>query len=393
VVTGSTISDTTVNSTATLGGTGSIAAPVTVNAGGTMSPGLSPGIFSNGNYTQTGDLKIEIVNPISPATAGTDYDQLSVTGTVTLNPGATLTLAFLGSGKVPVGTIYTLIANDGTDAVVGTFAGLPEGTIFTANGQLWQISYVGGDGNDVTLQAVPPPPPPSTGKRVAAGAGTAAVGNPVVVYNPNLTVHSTANPYPHFAGGVHVASADVTGDGIADLITGPGVGGGPHIQVFDGASGALINSFFAFEDTFRGGAFVAGGDLDGDGFAEVIVSADVGGGPRVVVFRGSAVASGQFVDGQTGDGVMLSFFGVPDPSFRGGATVAVGDVNGDGVPDVVVAAGEGGGPRVVVWDGKLLAQGVVPAAPLADFFAFDETLRTGAYVSVGDVTGDGWPTC
>jgi hypothetical protein len=58
-----------------------------------------------------------------------------------------------------VGTIYTLIANDGTDAVVGTFAGLPEGKIFTANGQLWQISYVGGDGNDVTLQAVPRPRP------------------------------------------------------------------------------------------------------------------------------------------------------------------------------------------------------------------------------------------
>jgi len=87
--------------------------------------------------------------------------------------------------------------------------------------------------------------------------------------------------------------------------------------------------------------------------------------------------------------VLVSFFGIPDPSFRGGATVAVGDVNGDGVPDVVVAAGVGGGPRVVVWDGKLLAGGVVPTTPLADFFAFEETLRTGVYVSVGDVTGDG----
>jgi autotransporter-associated beta strand protein len=383
LVTGSTTSGTTVNSTATLGGTGSIAAPVAVNPGGTLNPGVAVGILSTGNYTQTGNLTIEIVNPISPATAGTDYDQLSVTGTVTLNPGATLTLAFVGSGQVPAETIYTLIANDGIDAVVGTFAGLPEGKIFTANGQRWQISYVGGDGNDVTLRALPP------GNRLAVGAGTAAVGNPVVVYNPDLSVNSTANPYPQFAGGVRVASADVTGDGIADLITAPGVGGGPHIQVFDGVSGALLNSFFAFEDTFRGGAFVAGGDLDGDGLAEVIVSADFGGGPRVVVFRGSAVASGQFVDGQTGDGVLVSFFGIPDPSFRGGARVAVGDVNGDGVPDVVVAAGEGGGPRVVVWDGKLLAGGMVPAAPLADFFAFDETLRTGAYVSVGDVTGDG----
>jgi hypothetical protein len=70
--------------------------------------------------------------------------------------------------------------------------------------------------------------------------------------------------------------------------------------------------------------------------------------------------------------------------------VAVGDVNGDGTPDVVVAAGVGGGPRVAVWDGKLLAQGVVPAAPLADFFAFEESFRNGAYVSVGDIDGDGF---
>jgi len=266
------------------------AGSLTLNAG-TLTPVAGVGILSTGNYTQTGNLTIEIVNPTSPATAGVHYDQVNVTGTVTLNPGATLTLAFVGSGQVPVGTVYTLIANDGTDAVVGTFAGLPQGKIFTANGQRWQISYTGGDGNDVTLRALPP------GNRLAVGAGTAAVGNPVVVYNPDLSVNSTANPYPQFAGGVRVASADVNGDGIADLITAPGVGGGPHIQVFDGVSGALLNSFFAFEDTFRGGAFVAGGDLDGDGLAEVVVSADVGGGPRVVVFRGSAVASGQFVNG------------------------------------------------------------------------------------------------
>jgi hypothetical protein len=282
--------------------------------------------------------------------------------------------------------------------VVGSFAGLPQGKIFAANGQRWQISYVGGDGNDVTLQAVlpppppPPPPPPSPppGERLAVGAGTAAVGNPVVVYNPNLSVNSTLNPYPQFPGGVRVATADVTGDGIDDLITGPGAGGGSHIQVFDGVSGKLISSFFAFEDTFRGGAFVAGGDIDGDGFADVLVTPDVGGGPRVVIFQGKAIAAGQAVNGVTGQGVLVSFFGIPDPDFRGGARVAVGDVNGDGVPDVVVAAGVGGGPRVAVWDGKLLAGGVVPAAPLADFFAFEDSLRNGVYVSVGDIDGDGF---
>jgi hypothetical protein len=99
---------------------------------------------------------------------------------------------------------------------------------------------------------------------------------------------------------------------------------------------------------------VAGGDINGDGFADVVVTPDVGGGPRVVIFQGKAIAAGQAVNGVTGQGVLVSFFGIPDPDFRGGARVAVGDVNGDGTPDVVVAAGERGaaGRGWQIWDGK-----------------------------------------
>ena len=70
-----------------------------------------------------------------------------------------------------------------------------------------------------------------------------------------------------------VAAADVTGDGVAEIITGAGPGGGPHVRV-DGLQQQKVLGgwlkFYADDAEFTGGVFVAGGDVDGDGRAEVI---------------------------------------------------------------------------------------------------------------------------
>ncbi len=227
-----------------------------------------------------------------------------------------------------------------------------------------------------------------TNELLVAGVGGGVPTNSVQVYNPDRSPKFAINPYPGFSGGVRVATADVNGDGIDDVITGAGFGGGPQVSVYDGVSGVLLSSFAVFEDSFRSGIFVTGGDIDGDGFADVVVSADRDGGPRVIVFRGSDIAAGKGVNGVTGQGVLVSFFGIQDPNFRGGARTAVGDFNGDGFADVAVAAGFGGGPRISVWDGKSLATGSAPANPFANFFAFEDALRNGAFVGVGDVNGD-----
>src|SRR5262249_4759498 len=89
-----------------------------------------------------------------------------------------------------------------------------------------------------------------------------------------------------FSGGVHVAGGDLDGDGLAEIVTGTGQGGSPHVKVFSGASGALLNSFMAYDAAFTGGVNVAVGRVTGAANAEIITGAGPGGGPHVKVFNG-----------------------------------------------------------------------------------------------------------
>jgi hypothetical protein len=89
-------------------------------------------------------------------TAGTGYDQLKVNGTVNLGNG--IVSGILQVGYMPaVGTQFVIIDNDGTDAVVGNFAGLPQGGVILISGRPFTISYTGGTGNDVVLTRVAAP--------------------------------------------------------------------------------------------------------------------------------------------------------------------------------------------------------------------------------------------
>lgn len=152
IVDGSIGGDAVVRSGATLGGNGTVWGEVTANNGGRMAPGSSPGVLNTGNaeFSASSIFEVEINGP-TPGAGG--HDQLNVTGTVTIASGALLN-AVLGY-LPPVGTEFVLIDNDGSDPVVGAFSGLAEGTVFTLNNRDFQISYVGGDGNDVALTAVP----------------------------------------------------------------------------------------------------------------------------------------------------------------------------------------------------------------------------------------------
>jgi hypothetical protein len=90
----------------------------------------------------------------------------------------------------------------------------------------------------------------------------------------------------------------------------------------------------------------------------------------------------RIVDGQTGQ-TLRDFFAY-EPGYTGGVYVALGDVNGDGHDDIVTGTGVGGGPRVRVLDGASLG-----AAVLNDFLAYEPSFRGGVLVAAGDTNGDG----
>ncbi len=183
---------------------------------------------------------------------------------------------------------------------------------------------------------------------VAADAGA---GPHVVIFSDvNLNGFVSDNlvdsffAYGGFGGGVRVATADIDLNGVEELITGAGPGAGPHVLIFSNAQGRfdlrvsddpILDSFFAFDPGFRGGVFVAAGNVGGDARAEVIVSAGSLAGPHVKIFTDA-----NFNRRVSDDALIDSFF-AGDPRFTGGIRVAVSNLNGNLLQELVLATGPG----------------------------------------------------
>jgi hypothetical protein len=124
------------------------------------------------------------------------------------------------------------------------------------------------------------------------------------------------NAYPGLTGDVHVASGDIDGDGLSDIITGSAAGAMPHVKVFSGATGSEIRSFFAYPSALSE-LRVAAGDVDDDGRDDIITAPGPGAAPHVKAFSGrdnSILASFFAYDGGFTGGVYVAGIRVPEPT-------------------------------------------------------------------------------
>jgi len=157
-----------------------------------------------------------------------------------------------------------------------------------------------------------------------------------------------------------VAAGDVNGDGKADIITGAGPKGGPHVTVRSGNDLSLFRNFFAYDASVTTGIYVASGDLNNDGKADIVTGVGKGLVSHTIVYSGL-------------DNKILQSFLAYNAEFTGGVRVAVADFGADGQLDLVTGAGPSGGPHLRVFQGNNLTE-------KSSFFAFDPSFLGGVFV-------------
>lgn len=336
-----------------------------------VQPVNTPGEAANGASPSV----VSVVAPTPPASAPIVVQVTFNEEVSGLTPGD-----FIIGGTAGPGTVTSVTTTDNILFNV-TIAGLNVRGDAILTLPASSTTNAAGFGNNDASFLVPFQPPFDRGFAVGGDAGAVT---PVIGVTDTFETRFNMPAFPGFTGGERVATADLNGDGTLDYIVATGPGTVTTVTAFDGITQLPVFSIQPFGQ-FTRGALVSAGDLTGDGLAEIVITAENGGGARIRIF--SPDGNGNF--NQTSD-----FFGlvgsddIPDVSFRGGGRSAIGDFNGDGRNDLVFAAGTGGGPRIAIFNGLTLGLNGGPKLT-GDFFVYEPTLRNGSFVAAGDLNNDG----
>ncbi|MCH7492310.1 VCBS repeat domain-containing M23 family metallopeptidase [Patescibacteria group bacterium] len=253
----------------------------------------------------------------------------------------------------------------------------------------------------------------NTGLELVTGAGPGG-GPQIRVYNENNKLLSQFFAFPeNFRGGIDITTGDINGDGIDEIIVSAGPGGGPQIRAFK-MDGTLMAQFFAYLETFRGGVKVASADLDGDGIDEIITGAGMGGGPHVRIFNRQGELQSQFFAYAPGfrggidvaayeatnespsvivtaagigggphvrifssQGKLQNQFFAYAEGFRGGVNIEIANVDKSSItPEIATVPASGGGAHIRLFD--------YTGRPLNSFQAFETWWRGGYNLAAGD---------
>ncbi len=228
------------------------------------------------------------------------------------------------------------------------------------------------------------------------------------IFNPNGTMISHFLAYPYsFKGGVVISSADLDGDGIAEIITAPAGNSEAMVKIFN-ADGKLLKSFLAYPKTFTKGISLTVADITDSPGKEIVTAPGKGGIPQVKVFSAKGNLLSNFIAGKRSDisglnvaaadldgtprrraaEIIISHMSGPsevlfydfrgnfrnrfkayDSPFTGNTGIIATDLNRDGFTDIITVPGTGGGPHVRVFD----RTGTI----LNSFYAFDPNSSTG----------------
>lgn len=145
--------------------------------------------------------------------------------------------------------------------------------------------------------------------------------------------------------GVNALAEDFNNDGKVEIITVPQEGGGPQVMMMNLKGKLLIPGFFAYSADFRGGVNIASADVDGDGIMELVLAPASNATSLIKIY---SLKKNKIR--------LISEFNAYPDFFKGGAFVAAGDINGDKKDEIITGAGQGGGPQVLVLNkrGKIL---------------------------------------